>query len=94
MISGLMKQSGRERSLGDVGDEDPAVNVDLGRGESDARCGIHGLEQIADELPDFVIYPLHRMCSSSQSGVGVFEYVKYCHNHAASCQSPLREDTA
>ena len=31
---------------------------------------------------------LHGMCSGSQSGVGVFEYVKYCHNHAAKVPEP------
>src|SRR5262249_20189832 len=69
--------------LRDVRHEDAPVNVDLRRSQTDPGCGIHGFEQVVHELPDFVIHPLHRMCSSSQSGIGVFEYVKYCHNHAA-----------
>ena len=49
-ISGLISTTSESRALGNVDHDDLLVHVDLGRGEADARRGVHGLGHVGDEL--------------------------------------------
>src|SRR5690606_29241341 len=51
------------------------VNIHLGGGKPDARCGIHGFEHVVDGLPQRVIDLRDRRRLASQSQIGKFEYV-------------------
>src|SRR6185369_4384939 len=63
----------------DVADQDPLVNIDLGRGQTDARRGIHGLEQILDKAPDIGVDFCDRFGANSQPRVRILEYWETCH---------------
>ena len=58
---------------GDVDDDDALVDIDLGRGEPDARSGIHGLEQVLDQRAEGRIEAGHRLRARAQPGVGELE---------------------
>ena len=57
----------------DVDDDDPLVDVDLGRGEPDAGSGVQGLEQVLDQRAEGRIEAGHRLRARAQPGVGELE---------------------
>src|SRR5262249_26851366 len=73
-----------------VADQDPFVKVDLRRSQTDARRGIHCLEQILDEAPDFGVDFCDRFGANSQSRIRILEYWETCHCRSASisCITP------
>ncbi len=50
-ISGLMKDVGLGTVFRHVDDDEALMDIDLGRGQPDAGCLVHGLEHVIDELP-------------------------------------------
>ncbi len=66
-------------SLGHVDDDDLALDIDLGRGQSDAWSGIPGFEHVVDQSADLVVDLLDGPRLLAQSRVGKSEDIEYGH---------------
>ena len=62
-----------------VRNEQTPVQIDLGGRKPYPRRLIHGLEHVANYLPEGVIHNIDRRRGGSQSRIREFEYLEYCH---------------
>ncbi len=63
-------------ALGDVDDDHPAVDVDLGRGQADAGRRVHGFEHVVDQPAHVVVDRLDRFCAGPQARIREVEYIQ------------------
>ena len=66
--------------VGDIKHEYPLVHVDLRRGESYARSGIHRLEHVVDEPANVVIDGFDGRRGDPQPRIRVFQYLQQRHH--------------
>jgi hypothetical protein len=59
--------------LADVDDDHALMHIDLGGGQPDAGCLVHGFGHVLHELAEFVIYLGDRFCNRVQKRIGVTE---------------------
>jgi hypothetical protein len=62
--------------LGEVDDDHPAMNVDLGRGQADAGCRVHGLEHVVDQLAHGFVDLVDRGRTGPQARIREVEYIQ------------------
>jgi len=73
---------GRVPFLGNVHDDNTFVNVHLACRQADSGRGVHGLEQIVDQLPDRIVHRGHRLGPGAQPRIGITEYGQLGHGLA------------
>ena len=78
-----MKTFGSVWPFRDVGHQQAAMDVDLGRGEPDAFRGIHGLEHVVDQFTQWGVYGRHRDGPGTQSGVRILQDCEARHESGA-----------
>ncbi len=59
--------------LGDIHDDQPAVNIHLAGRQSDARGLVHGLEQVVDKPAQRRVELLHRPCAGAQARIRILQ---------------------
>jgi hypothetical protein len=67
--------------FGHVDHDDPLVNVHLGGCEPDARCRVHGVSHVLDELADGMVDHSHRTGLGMQPRIGIFQDGQPGHNY-------------
>jgi hypothetical protein len=62
-----------------VADKETSMDVDLSRGQADARGGVHRLEHVRDELLELGIEFCDRFRANSQARIRILQYWEACH---------------
>ena len=65
--------------FGHVDDDEALVPIDLGRGQADARRGVHSLEHVIDTAAQGRVKHAHRLRFGTQPRIGIFEDGQQCH---------------
>ena len=80
-----------EWSLSDVRHEDALGDANLGSGESNTGCLIHGFQHIVDETAEIVVEPRDSWCLHCEDRVR--ERTNWEYRHGAKNRRPLRLTT-
>ncbi len=65
-----------------IGDQQTAMNINLGRRESDSRRVIHCLEHVVDQRAQRIVNRLNRARLFPEPGIRKLQNRKFCHNIA------------